>query len=69
MMKGIDKALLLQQRYENGELNVSDMTEAEYRSIEKIYNVQIYQLDNEIKKHQQKIRDCRKDILKIKRSK
>ena len=69
MMKGIDKALLLQQRYENGELNVSDMTEAEYRSIEKIYNVQIYQLDNEIKKHQQKIRDCRKDILEIKRSK
>lgn len=69
MMKGIDKALLLQQRYENGELNVSDMTEAEYRNIEKIYNVQIYQLDNEIKKHQQKIRECRKDILKIKRSK
>lgn len=69
MMKGIDKALLLQQRYENGELNVSDMTEAEYRNIEKIYNVQIYKLDNEIKKHQQKIEECRKDILKIKRCK
>ncbi len=68
-MRGIDKALLLQQKYEYGELNISDMTEDEYRNIEKIYSIQIYQLDNEIKKHQKKIEECRKDILKIKKSK
>lgn len=39
----------LQRKYENGLLQVSDMSEDEYSKIEDLYNIQIENLTNQIK--------------------
>ena len=66
-MKKIDEVCSLRQKYEIGELKVENMTDVEYKEIEKLYNFEIYQLDNEIKKHEKKIEEYRADILKVKK--
>lgn len=68
MMKKIDDVLRIQEKYECGELKLSEMTDIEYRNLEKIYNVQIYQLDNEINQYKNKIEKSRQDILKYRNS-
>ncbi len=67
-MKKFDNVLRLQEKYKNGELKLSDMTDIEYRNLEKIYNVQIYQLDNEINQYKNKIEKSKQDILKYRNS-
>lgn len=66
-MKKIDDVLKLQEKYKNGEIKISDMTDIEYRNLEKIYNVQIYQLDNEINQYKNRIEKSRQDILKYRK--
>jgi len=69
MMDGqYNNAINLQKKYEHGELNISNITNDEYKILEKIYALQIYQLNNEIKQHEKNIEDCKKEILKMKKN-
>lgn len=58
-----DELLLLQERYENGEISEADLSIEELDLLNKLYDIQIKELEESNKKRKQKLLDFRKKYL------
>ena len=58
-----DELLLLQERYENGEISEVDLSIEELDLLNKLYDIQIKELEESNKKRKQKLLDFRKKYL------
>ena len=67
MMKESKKAILLHKKYENRELKLSDITDEEYENIEKVYYIQMYQIEEKIRNCKKNVEEYKNKILKYKK--
>lgn len=58
-----DELLLLQEKYENGEISEADLSIEELDLLNKLYDIQIKELEESNKKRKQKLLDFRKKYL------
>ena len=58
-----DELLLLQEKYENGEISEVDLSIEELDLLNKLYDIQIKELEESNKKRKQKLLDFRKKYL------
>lgn len=58
-----DELLLLQEKYENGEITEADLSIEELDLLNKLYDIQIKELEESNKKRKQKLLDFRKKYL------
>ena len=58
-----DELLLLQEKYENGEISEVDLSIEELDLLNKLYDIQIKELEESNKKRKQKLLDFRKKHL------
>lgn len=58
-----DELLLFQEKYENGEISEADLSIEELDLLNKLYDIQIKELEESNKKRKQKLLDFRKKYL------
>ena len=58
-----DELILLQEKYENGEISEADLSIEELDLLNKLYDIQIKELEESNKKRKQKLLDFRKKYL------
>lgn len=66
-VENIATALLLHKKYENRELKLSDITDEEYENIEKVYYIQMYQIEEKIRNCKKNVEEYKNKILKYKK--